>query len=79
MEKTFERYLKENGFKQKAIECICPHCITVADFARNHQQGEFILICSDKTILFIDGFFFGTEDSRDEIVLYYYEKETLNV
>ena len=75
MEKTFERYLKQNGFKEKAIECICPHCVTVSDFARDHQQGEFILICPGRSILFIDGVYLGTKDSSEEIVLYYYEKE----
>lgn len=74
MEKTFENYIKKHGFQERAIECKCPHCVTVADFARDHQQGEYILICPDKTILLIDGAYIGTEDDKDEIVIYYYER-----
>lgn len=70
-----EKYLKENGYKEKAIECICPHCVTVADFAITHPIGRYILICQDRAILVIDSCFIDFNNSGEEIVLYYYEGE----
>ena len=70
---AFEKYLKENGFKEKAIDCVCPHCVPVSEFIQTHQNGRFILMCTDRIIPVSDGVCFDSEDSLDEIVLYYYE------
>lgn len=71
----FETYLKQNGYSQQAIECVCPHCVTVADFAITHKKGKYILICQDTVILVVDGCYIDFNNNGDEIVLYYYEKE----
>ena len=76
---SFENYLKEKGFKEKAIECICPHCVTVADFATLHPKGKYILMCQHTAILVIDGCYVDINDNGNEIVLYYYEGESVNV
>lgn len=68
-----ERYLKENGFKERAVDCVCPHCVTVAEFATTHPTGRYILICQDTAILLIDGCYVDFNNSGEEIVLYYYE------
>lgn len=72
---AFETYLKENGFKEKAIDCICPHCVTVSEFMQTHQKGRYILMCQGRIIPVSDGVCFDSKDSLDEIVLYYYEGE----
>ena len=69
----FENYLKENGFREKAIECCCPHCVTVSDFICSHKTGAYILICQDRIVPVLDGVYFEAEESGEEIVLYYYE------
>ena len=69
----FETYLKRNGFKERAIDCVCPHCVTVAEFIRTHPAGRYILICQDRAIPVSDGTCFDTQNNLDEIVLYYYE------
>ena len=68
-----EKYLKENGFQEKAIDCICPHCVTVAQFATTHPKGRYILMCQNTAILLIDGCYVDFNESGEEIVLYYYE------
>lgn len=68
-----ERYLREKGYKEKAVECVCPHCVTVADFATTHPRGRYILISQDRAILVVDGCYVDLNDSGEEIVLYYYE------
>ena len=72
---VFEKYLKEKGFKEKAVECVCPHCVTVSDFAREHPKGRFVLMCNGQAIVVINGCYFDANDSGNEIVLYYYEGE----
>ena len=70
---AFEAYLKKNGFKAKAVDCVCPHCVDAAEFALMHPQGRYVLICQDNTILLAEGILMGLSDGVDDIVLYYYE------
>ena len=70
----FETYLKDRGFQEKAIDCVCPHCVTVAEFATTHPEGKYILISQDRAILVIDGCYVDVLNSGDEIVIYYYEE-----
>ena len=70
---AFEAYLKKNGFKVKAVECACPHCVDVAEFVMTHPKGRYILICQDRAIPVMNGVCFDSDYSDDEIVLYYYE------
>ena len=70
---ALEKYLKENGYKETAVECVCPHCVTVAEFAYFHPKGKYVLMSQDRAILVVDGCFVDFENSGDEIVLYYYE------
>ena len=71
---ALERYLKENGYKEKAIECVCPHCVTVSEFAITYPHGKYILMCQDRAILVMDGCYVDVLNSGDEIALYYYEE-----
>lgn len=70
---AFETYLKKNGFKAKAVDCVCPHCVDAAEFALTHPKGRYVLICQDNTILLTEGILMGFSDGVDDIVLYYYE------
>ena len=70
---SFETYLKNNNFQVKAVECVCPHCVTVAEFIQTHNKGRFILVCQDGLVPVSDGVCFDASNSLDEIVLYYYE------
>lgn len=70
---SFETYLKENGFKERAIDCVCPHCVSVADFTATHPKGRYILMCQDRAVPVSDGVCFDSKNILDEIVLYYYE------
>lgn len=67
----FDTYLKNNGFQVKAVECVCPHCVTVGEFALTHNKGRFIVVCQDGIAPVVDGV--CDTSISDEIVLYYYE------
>lgn len=68
-------YLKKYGFEERMISSICPNCVTVSQFAKDHSKGRYVLACQNHVVTVIDGDYFDTWDSGNEIVLYYYKKE----
>ena len=68
-------YLKKFGFEEHMIPSVCPNCVTVGRFAKEHPIGKFVLACQNHVCVIEDGNLFDSWDSSDEVVLYYYEKE----
>ena len=69
-------YLKKYGFEEHMISSVCPNCVTVAEFAKNHPKGRFVLATQNHVVCVIDGNYFDTWDSGNEVVLYFFSKET---
>lgn len=68
-------YLRKHGFTQKLVPSICPQCTSVARFADDHPSGRYVLACQSHVVTVIDGSYYDSWDSGDEVVLYYYEQE----
>lgn len=71
-------YLRRNGYRRHLIddECQeCPDTYTVAEFARDHPQGTYILALSGHVVTVIDGDWYDTWDSGNEIPIYYWIRE----
>lgn len=68
-------YLRRFGFVQKVIPSVCPQCVSVSKFAEDHQQGRFVLACQSHVVTVIDGDYYDSWDSGDEVVLYYFQQE----
>lgn len=71
-------YLRRNGYRRHLIddECKdCPDAYTVAAFARDHPQGTYILALSGHVVTVIDGDWYDTWDSGNEIPIYYWIRE----
>ena len=68
-------FLRRYGFVQKMIKSTCPRCTSVAEFAEEHPKGIFVVVCQSHVVTCVDGDFFDSWDSGNEIVLYYFEKE----
>jgi hypothetical protein len=68
-------YLHSKGFRRGIFTDICPSCYTVRDFCEEHPRGEYILAISGHVVPVIDGEYFDTWDSGDELPIYYWEKE----
>lgn len=68
-------YLQENGFAQRVVESVCPNCITVAEFAKFHPNGTYVLATQNHTVCCQDSNWFDSWDSGAEVVLYYFIKE----
>lgn len=68
-------FLRRFGFEQKMIPSICPKCTTVSRFTEDHPKGRYVLACQNHVVCAIDGNYFDSFDSGDEIILYYFERE----
>lgn len=68
-------YLQRHGFRQYSIPNICPSCTTVKEFSDKHKRGTYVLGCQNHVVCSIDGNFFDSWDSSEEIVYFYWQKE----
>lgn len=67
--------LHRNGFTEHIVPTICPNCISVNAFCEEHPEGTYVLATQNHVVAVVDGDYYDTWDSGDEIVLYYYKKE----
>lgn len=69
-------FLTMNGFTKHFIPNKCPNCYTVKDFAYEHPYGRYLLridgLTSGHVVTLIDGDYYDSWDSGDEVVEYYY-------
>ena len=68
-------YLRQHGFARNVIPNTCPDCYTVAEFAKDHPQGVYVLALSGHVVCQLNGDYYDTWDSGNEIPLFYWEKE----
>lgn len=69
------RCLRDKGLKRHIIPDACPDCYTVKDFCREHPQGVFLLALNGHVVAVVNGDYFDTWDSGDEVPVYYWTKE----
>ena len=69
-------YLKKFGFQDRVVASSCPECVTVSEFALSHPKGRYVLATQNHVVAVVDGDYFDTWDSGNEIVLYFFTKET---
>lgn len=69
-------FLIHNGFKRYVIPNECPDCYTVKDFCKDYDNGCFIIATGTHVVTAIDGDYYDTWDSGNEIPIYYFKKET---
>jgi hypothetical protein len=67
-------YLRHKGFRRYAIPNSCPDCYTVADFADEHPKGRYLLATGSHVIAVINGDYYDTWDSGEEVPVYYFER-----
>lgn len=68
-------YLLTKGFRRTMMPDRCPDCYTVRDFSNDHPRGKYMLATGDHVVTVIDGNYYDTWDSGNEIPIYYWEKE----
>ena len=67
-------YLKSRGFSRSAVIDNGSDYYTVLDFCRDNTNGTYILALSGHVIAVIDGDYYDTWDSGEEIPVYYCER-----
>lgn len=68
-------YLFRKGYKKHLIPNQCPNCYTVIDFCNDHPYGKYLLKTSGHVIAVINGDYYDSFNSGDDIPIYYLEKE----
>lgn len=68
-------YLRRNGFRRYIIPDTCPDCYTVKDFCNDNPDGLYLLATGTHVVTCIDGDYYDTWDSGNEIPIYYFTKE----
>ena len=69
-------YLRRIGYRRYMVPDTCPDCYTVGRFADEHPEGTFILALSGHVVCVQDGVIYDSWNSENEIVLYYWQKES---
>ena len=72
---VWETYLSQHGFEKKILPYTCPDCYSIKQFCIDHPKGTFIVGTGSHVVAVIDGRYYDTWDSGDEIPTYYFEKE----
>lgn len=68
-------YLRNKGFTRHVFPDSCPDCYTVADFAEDNPNGKFILATGSHVVAVVNGNYYDTWDSGNEVPVYYWKKE----
>lgn len=70
--------LRDNGYIRRSISNYCPDCYTVREFTSEHFKGKYVLATGGHVVCAVDGNYYDSWDSGDEIPLYYYAERKLN-
>lgn len=70
-------YLKSQGFKQYVLPNTCPDCYTVRDFCEDFSNGVYLLATGSHVIAVVDGDYYDSWDSGNEVVTYYFTREEM--
>lgn len=73
--RVWGEYLYEHGFRRFIIPDSCPDCYTIKDFCKEHDAGRFILATGTHVVCAVNGSYYDSWDSGDEIPIYYWRKE----
>lgn len=68
-------FLHDLGYSRHIIPDLCPDCYTIRDFTEDYPEGGYILATGSHVVAVIDGNYYDTWDSGDEVPIYYFKKE----
>ena len=72
---VWAKYLKLNGYHQYTLPDTCPDCYTIAHFCVEHPHGKFLVATGSHVVAVVDGDYYDTSDTGQEVVTYYFGKE----
>ena len=72
---VWSSYLQSQGYKKRIIPNTCPECYSIKQFCEDHRFGKYLLATGTHVVAVIDGDYYDTWDSGNEIPVYYFSKE----
>lgn len=72
---VWSNYLQSQGYMKQIIPNTCPACYTIRNFCEDHPEGKYLLATGSHVVAAIDGNYYDTWDSGNEIPIYYFTKE----
>lgn len=72
--RVWGEFLKSIGFIKKLLPDTCPDCYTVKDFCQDNPTGVYILGTGEHVVAIIDGNYYDSWDSGNEIPFYFFER-----
>ena len=68
-------YLASRGFVREVIPNECPDCYTVKNFCEDNPEGTYVLATGSHVVAVIDGDYYDSWDSGEEVPMYMWRKE----
>ena len=75
--RSWMKYLYNHGFRRYIIPDTCPDCYTVSQFCMDNPLGTYLLATGSHVVAIIDGNYYDTWDSGQEVPIYYFKKEVI--
>lgn len=69
------KMLSDKGFVKRNLPLACAECYTVKDFTKDYNKGTYVIVVQGHVLTAIDGDYFDSWDSGDEVPLYYWKRE----
>ena len=69
------RFLSLNGFTKHILPNTCPNCYTIYDFIHDFPKGTYVVATGSHVVAVVDGYFYDTSNTGDEMIIYYWKKE----
>lgn len=67
--------LRQHGYYRKSLPDNCPDCYSVREFCAEHPKGVYVLYTDKHVLTAIDGDWYDTADSGNEVVIYYWYRK----
>lgn len=72
---VWDHFFRSRGFRKRVIPNTCPYCYTIQQFAEDHQNGSYALASGNHVVAVINGIYYDSWDSGDQVPVYYWQKE----
>lgn len=68
-------FLRLNGFTKHILPNTCPNCYTINHFTKEYPIGMYVVATGTHVVAVVDGNFYDTSNSGNEMIIYYWKKE----
>lgn len=65
--------LRRRGFRKGILPTTCPNCMTIRQFCEEYNKGVYVIGTGNHAVAAIDGDYYDSWDSGNEVVAYFWE------